>query len=64
MKTFFSLLLTLNFLLPFGDEGSCFAQDVIVFDAEPENLGPKVNTEYSEISPTISPDGKTLFVTR
>jgi len=47
----------------------CFtlvAQDfeVIKFDAEPENLGPKVNSEFSETSPKISPDGKTLFVTK
>ncbi|PIZ06486.1 MAG: flagellar motor protein MotB, partial [Flavobacteriales bacterium CG_4_10_14_0_8_um_filter_32_5] len=41
-----------------------FAQAPIVFDAEPENLGSTVNSEYSEISPTISPDGKTLFITR
>jgi outer membrane protein OmpA-like peptidoglycan-associated protein len=43
-----------------------FAQDfeVIKFDAEPENLGNQINTEYSELAPKISPDGKTLFITR
>lgn len=29
-----------------------------------ENLGPKVNSKYSEKSPKISPDGKTLYITR
>lgn len=47
----------------------CFtliAQDfeAIKFDADPENLGPKVNSEFSETSPKISPDGKTLFITK
>lgn len=40
------------------------AQDEIKFDSEPENLGPNVNTQYSELSPKISPDGKTLFISR
>lgn len=64
MKHIFSLLFIIIFLLPFGNTGRGFAQAPIVFDAEPENLGPKVNSEYSDISPTISPDGKTLFITR
>jgi len=64
MKTLFSLLLTLYFLLPFGNVGSCFAQAPIVFDAEPENLGTNVNSAGDELSPKISPDGKTLFITR
>ncbi len=29
-----------------------------------ENLGPLVNSEYDELSPTISPDGKKLFFLR
>ncbi len=28
-----------------------------------ENLGPNINTEYTEKQPCISPDGKTLFIT-
>lgn len=31
---------------------------------EKENLGTKVNSEYDELSPYISPDGKTLFFVR
>jgi OOP family OmpA-OmpF porin len=31
---------------------------------EPENLGPNVNSEYEELSPIISPDGKTLYFVR
>src|SRR6478736_1529301 len=31
---------------------------------EKENLGVKVNTEYDELAPYISPDGKTLFFVR
>ncbi len=30
----------------------------------PENLGSAINTEYSELLPVISPDGKTLFFCR
>lgn len=30
----------------------------------PQNLGPQINTEYSEINPVLSTDGKTLFFTR
>jgi outer membrane protein OmpA-like peptidoglycan-associated protein len=30
----------------------------------PENLGQAVNSEYNEISPVISPDGKTLYFVR
>jgi len=30
----------------------------------PENLGPEINTGYSEINPVLSADGKTLFFTR
>jgi len=33
-------------------------------DIEVENLGFNVNSEYSEVSPIISPDGKTLFFAR
>lgn len=30
----------------------------------PQNLGPAVNSEYDEINPVISPDGKTLYFVR
>ena len=32
--------------------------------SEPRNLGPKVNTCEGEVSPTLSPDGQTLFFAR
>lgn len=32
--------------------------------AQLENLGKSINTEYNEIGPTISPDGKTLYFSR
>lgn len=32
--------------------------------AQLENLGTMINTEYNEIAPTISPDGKTLYFSR
>lgn len=32
--------------------------------AQLENLGPTVNSEYNEIAPIISPDGKTLYFSR
>ena len=31
---------------------------------KPENLGRNINSEYDEIKPIISPDGKTLFINR
>jgi outer membrane protein OmpA-like peptidoglycan-associated protein len=30
----------------------------------PQNLGPAINSEYNEINPVLSADGKTLFFTR
>ena len=38
--------------------------NAIKFSANPENLGPLVNSSSSETSPKISPDGNTLFITR
>jgi outer membrane protein OmpA-like peptidoglycan-associated protein len=38
--------------------------EAIQFDADPENLGEMVNSQGSELSPQISPDGKILFITR
>jgi OOP family OmpA-OmpF porin len=35
-----------------------------VSQAQMESLGKTVNTEYNEIAPTISPDGKTLYFSR
>ncbi|TAE31580.1 MAG: OmpA family protein [Cytophagales bacterium] len=37
---------------------SLFAQSKV------ENLGPQVNSEFNEINPVISPDGKTLYYAR
>lgn len=34
------------------------------FTAEPENLGPGVNTKYADFKPVVSPDGKTLYILR
>jgi len=36
----------------------------IQFEIHPENLGQAINSEYADISPQISPDGKTLYFTR
>jgi hypothetical protein len=38
--------------------------EAIKFDADPENMGAMVNSEYSDLSPHITPDGKTLFISR
>ena len=38
--------------------------NAIQFNTEPENLGPNVNSAYSDLSPHITPDGKTLFISR
>ena len=34
------------------------------FTDEPENLGPNVNTGYTEVAPIISPDGRTVYFSR
>lgn len=34
------------------------------FESQPENLGSAINTEYDEIMPIISPDGKSLYFDR
>lgn len=36
----------------------------VLWAQAPENLGQAVNSEYNEISPVISPDGKTLYFVR
>ncbi len=36
----------------------------LVFDSEPESLGPAINTIYDEIAPMIAPDGKLLLFDR
>ncbi len=33
-------------------------------ESPPELLGKEINTEYNEIGPVISPDGKTLYFSR
>jgi OOP family OmpA-OmpF porin len=50
MKKF--LLVTLAYILI----QQAFAQDSIR-----QNLGPNINTEYDEVGPIITPDGKTLY---
>jgi len=52
-KAIFSLTIS---LLGFQN---AFAQSLL-----PQNLGPEINTEYNEINPVLSADGKTLFFTR
>ncbi|MCB0410512.1 MAG: hypothetical protein KDD29_09860, partial [Flavobacteriales bacterium] len=54
------------FLISFFTIGFISAQDVqsIKFDAEPENMGEMVNSQFSDLSPHITPDGKTLFISR
>src|ERR1043166_1883924 len=36
----------------------------LVFDSPPENLGPNINSAYSEVLPVIAPDGKRIYFTR
>jgi OOP family OmpA-OmpF porin len=47
-----SILLMVTFSVSFGAY------------AQLENLGKTVNSEYNEISPIISPDGKTIYFSR
>lgn len=51
-----SFFLTILFLIKLGVQ----AQDSI----KVENLGEMVNSEYAEIAPVISPDGKTIYFVR
>ncbi|MDR0926592.1 MAG: OmpA family protein [Ignavibacteria bacterium] len=32
--------------------------------SDPENLGPNINSKYSELAPVITPDGKKIYFTR
>ncbi len=36
----------------------------VVYQSHKENLGKNINSQYSELGPIISPDGRTLFFTR
>jgi outer membrane protein OmpA-like peptidoglycan-associated protein len=36
----------------------------LIYASEPENLGPAVNSQYTELAPVISPDGSTLYFCR
>jgi outer membrane protein OmpA-like peptidoglycan-associated protein len=36
----------------------------LTYDSDPENLGDNINTEYSEINPIVTPDGKGLYYAR
>ena len=38
--------------------------DDVIFDGVPENLGPTVNSSYSDQNPVISPDGQILYFNR
>lgn len=38
--------------------------ETISFDSAMVNLGPNVNTKFTEVHPVISPDGRTLFFAR
>lgn len=57
------IVLSLSVLLA---GGSLLAQNIeaIKFDAEPENMGEMVNSQFSDLSPHITPDGKALFMSR
>ena len=36
----------------------------LVYESEPENLGDVVNSEYPDLNPIVTPDGKGLYFTR
>ncbi|MEI8134817.1 MAG: OmpA family protein [bacterium] len=60
MNTFLKILFSVLFLFTLVYNNSV-AQTP---DVKPENLGPNVNSEYIEITPQISADGKTLWFVR
>ncbi|MDB5262259.1 MAG: hypothetical protein JWQ14_1540 [Adhaeribacter sp.] len=39
-------------------------KEVIGYDSVLQNLGPAINTRFTEVRPVISPDGKTLYFAR
>ncbi len=56
MKTTLQILCTVSLL---------FIQNLLLFaQNKPENIGSAVNTEYSELNPVMSPDGKILYFGR
>ncbi|MDI9879029.1 OmpA family protein [Flectobacillus longus] len=42
----------------------CMPSAFLMAQNKPENLGTAINTEYSELGPVMSPDGKTLYFGR
>ncbi len=56
-------------LVSYGDRGGYGSSDLFVSRkvgegwTEPRNLGPVVNSQYSEFAPRLSPDGKSLVFT-
>jgi OmpA-OmpF porin, OOP family len=56
MKTTLQILFSISLLT---------AQNALLFaQNKPESIGSAVNTEYSELNPVMSPDGKTLYFGR
>ena len=55
----------MKFTFPFVCTALFFAQSPALFaQNKPESIGSAVNTEYSELNPVMSPDGKTLYFGR
>jgi Tol biopolymer transport system component len=49
---------------PFAIVLLCMPSAFLMAQNKPENLGTAINTEYSELGPVMSPDGKTLYFGR
>jgi outer membrane protein OmpA-like peptidoglycan-associated protein len=56
-KAFLFLLSSFFFFSASSENGGLFAQSI-------EQLGSAVNTEFNELNPVISPDGKTIYFVR
>ncbi len=49
---------------PLGASAAAIREQLTKDLQKPENLGRNVNSELSDLAPIISPDGKTLYITR
>jgi len=61
---FFVLLFCTGLIARAQQRSEVDGKEVVAYDSVLQNLGPTVNTRFTEVRPVISPDGKTLYFAR
>jgi len=64
MNVYGAIAASLLYLLSSGNANAQARPDSTASERKAENLGNQVNSEYNEINPLISPDGKRLYFAR